>query len=247
MGAKHFLPNYLIMILTAHQPCYLPWTGLFNKISLADSFCIFDCVQYQKKDFNNRVRINYNGKPCWLTVPVHSKNHFSKSVGDIEIFQNGWQKKHAKTITACYGKTPYFKKFSGDIFEILNTYSQHTLAELNKMFLNYFCELLKLKPQIFSAKDLNLRGKKSDLVLDMCIKLGAKKYIFGSNGKAYADPRSFSENNIEVFFQQYECPPYKHVSDNFVPNLSVIDCIFHLGELSASYVRSNLLSWQVPT
>ena len=38
------------MILTAHQPVYIPWLGLFQKIQSADLFCFFDIVQYQKKD-----------------------------------------------------------------------------------------------------------------------------------------------------------------------------------------------------
>ena len=37
------------MILTAHQPVYLPWIGLFHKIAESDLFCYFDIVQYQKK------------------------------------------------------------------------------------------------------------------------------------------------------------------------------------------------------
>ena len=35
------------MILTAHQPTYLPWLGLFHKISLADVFVSYNQVQYQ--------------------------------------------------------------------------------------------------------------------------------------------------------------------------------------------------------
>ena len=49
------------MILTAHQPVYLPWLGLFQKIQAADLFCVFDIVQYQKKDFNNRNKIKLMG------------------------------------------------------------------------------------------------------------------------------------------------------------------------------------------
>jgi len=29
------------MILTAHQPTYLPWMGTFHKILMADMFCFF--------------------------------------------------------------------------------------------------------------------------------------------------------------------------------------------------------------
>ena len=66
------------MILTAHQPVYLPWLGLFHKIALADQFCIFDIAQYQRKDFNNRNKIKTHTGPIWLSVPVESKDHFSK-------------------------------------------------------------------------------------------------------------------------------------------------------------------------
>ena len=42
------------MILTAHQPVYLPWLGLFHKIALSDKFVYFDQVQYLPKDWMNR-------------------------------------------------------------------------------------------------------------------------------------------------------------------------------------------------
>ena len=45
------------MILTAHQPTYLPWIGTFHKILLADMFCFFDIAQYQKK--NGITEIKY--------------------------------------------------------------------------------------------------------------------------------------------------------------------------------------------
>ena len=58
------------MILTAHQPVYLPWLGLFHKIASAGVFVSFDQVQYLPKDWNNRNRIKTATGPIWLTVPV---------------------------------------------------------------------------------------------------------------------------------------------------------------------------------
>ena len=58
------------MILTAHQPTYLPWIGIFHKILLADVFCIFDVVQYQKKEWDNRNYIYTPNGPLMLSVPV---------------------------------------------------------------------------------------------------------------------------------------------------------------------------------
>ena len=54
------------MILTAHQPVYLPWLGLFHKIALADKFIFFDQVQYLPKDWMNRNKIK--------TITKYTKN-----------------------------------------------------------------------------------------------------------------------------------------------------------------------------
>ena len=88
------------MILTAHQPVYLPWLGLFHKIALADAFCYFDNVQYQIKDFNGRNKIKTINGPIWLTVPVKSKGYRDKKINDIEIDNSqDWSKKHWKTMS----------------------------------------------------------------------------------------------------------------------------------------------------
>ena len=66
------------IILSAHQPVYLPWLGLFHKIALADIFCVFDIVQYQRKDFNNRNKIKTSAGPICLTVPVKSSGRLKQ-------------------------------------------------------------------------------------------------------------------------------------------------------------------------
>ena len=122
------------MILTAHQPVYLPWLGLFHKIYLCDYFCVFDCVQYQKKDFNNRNKILTQNGPIWLTVPVESKNHFSKNISNIRIINRGWNKKHFEAISLAYNKSPYFENYIDSIEEILLKIEYEYLADLNRNF-----------------------------------------------------------------------------------------------------------------
>ena len=56
------------MILTAHQPTYLPWLGLFHKIALSDAFVFFDHVQYSKKQYYNRNTITTQHGPLTLSV-----------------------------------------------------------------------------------------------------------------------------------------------------------------------------------
>ena len=66
------------MILTGHQPTYLPWLGLFNKISYAEYFVLFDNVQYLPKEWMNRNKIKTPNGEIFLNVPVLKKSYLKK-------------------------------------------------------------------------------------------------------------------------------------------------------------------------
>ena len=227
------------MILTAHQPVYLPWLGLFHKIALADLFCYFDIVQYQRKDYNNRNKIKTSNGELWLSVPVESKNHLSKNVSKILIVQDNWVKKHLKSIELNYKKTPFFKDYFPELQSILINDSKDSLGYLNLKLLEYFMECLKIDTPIVKASDCNFEGIGSDLVLDMCVKLGADNYIFGEQGKNYADVKAFKEAEIVVEFQNYIHPVYRQMGRDFLPYMSIIDLLFNEGDKSYEILMSN--------
>ena len=74
----------------------------------------------------------------------------------------------------------------------------------------------------YSSK-LNIKSQGSDLILDICRLLDAEVYLSGISGKAYLDLNKFSDNNIEVLFQNYHSKSYGQLNDNFIPNLSILD------------------------
>jgi len=225
------------VILTAHQPVYLPWLGLFHKIALADIFCVFDIVQYQRKDFNNRNRIKTSSGPVWLTVPVKSSGRFNRTIADTEIINDGWHKKHLKSIELNYGKTPYFEQYYLGLREILNTPYQY-LVDLNFDILIYVLDMLDIDIKIVKASDYMFSGKKSELVLDMCMKLNADIYIFGEQGRNYANVDTFSNNDIYTYIQSYEHPVYKQARGEFTPYMNIFDLMFNEGDNSMSVIMS---------
>ena len=219
------------IILTAHQPVYLPWLGLFHKIALADVFCLFDIVQYQRKDFNNRNKIKTSVDSIWLTVPVKSSGRLNSIITDIEIINDGWHKKHLKSIELNYKKTPYFDQYYYDLKKILDTSYQY-LVDLNFDILVYLLNALNIDTKTVKASDYLFKGAKSELVLDMCIQLNADIYIFGENGKDYANIDTFISAGVSPYFQSYNHPVYNQIKGKFMPYMSVFDLLFNEGQNS---------------
>lgn len=226
------------MILTAHQPVYIPWLGLFHKIALADHFCVFDRVQYQTKDFNNRNKIKTQAGELWLSVPVESKDHFNKLLCDIKIVQGNWQRKQLKSIKLAYQKAPYFELYFPEIERIL-TKKQLFLSDLNHDFLLQMLSWLNINCEISKASDYQFTGTKSDLVLDMCQQLNATSYIFGAQGKDYAEIDKFEKAGITPVFQDYIHPTYPQINGNFTPFMSALDLLFNTGDDAKDILMNN--------
>lgn len=232
------------MILTAHQPVYLPWLGLFHKIALSDAFCYFDDVQYQVKDWNNRNKIKTASGGAWLTVPVLTKGYRDKKIREIEINNTiDWRKKHWKSIFLNYKKAPYFDKYA-DFFEEVYKKDWQYLADLNEYMLKWFLEQLGIKVEYSKASELKFAGYKSGLVLDMCKKLKSNIYIFGTLGKDYAEKEKFATAGVKIYFQDYCHPKYKQTGNDFVPYMGIIDLLFNEGDRSLEILMSGNITKQ---
>lgn len=221
------------MILSAHQPVFMPHCGTFSKITQADLFCIFDGVQFERHGYSNRVKIKTHQGAEWLTVPVE---HGMPLLKDAQIAQGNWGRKMCRTIELAYQKAPYFDQYFEQLTFIIEA-SPKKLADLNKIMLQYLLFQLGIKTKIVTASDYHFIGEKSALVLDMCKQLGATRYVFGALGESYADKQSFADAGIELEFQKYQCKPYPQLHGGaFIPGLSIIDLLMNVGPDSSNYL-----------
>lgn len=227
------------MFLTAHQPVYLPWLGLFHKIAVADEFCFFDDVQYQPKDFNNRNRIKMpDGSAAWLTVPVLRAGYLDRSYLDIEIDERQpWRRKHWRSIELSYKKAPFFAEYAEPLRELYETPFTH-LAEFNLAQLRVLLALFGIDVPVVRMSEQAFEGAKSDLVLDMCAQMGAETYLFGAQGRDYADVDAFLAADVVPLFQEYRHPVYPQLHGEFVSHLSAIDLLFMAGPESLEVLMS---------
>ena len=221
------------MILTSHQPSYLPWLGLFSKINSSDTFIYLDTVQYSKWDWSSRNKIRTSEGWIWLTVPVLSGGKHGQKFTEVKIDNSQkWNKKHLKAIKMSYSRAPYFDlyyNFFKEVFEQEWIY----LSKLNEFVLLNLIKIFGINTKFVKASEsLKLEGEKSELVLDMCIKMNADEFIFGGEGKNYAEVEDFESSGIKPIFQEYEHPVYSQIHGEFIPNMSVIDLLFNCGPKS---------------
>ena len=73
------------MIVGIHQPQYLPWLGIIDRVLQSDIFVMLDNVPYSKNYFYNRNRIKTANGWNWLTVPVLFKGKFGTLIKDVKI------------------------------------------------------------------------------------------------------------------------------------------------------------------
>lgn len=228
------------MRVTIHQPEHMPWPGFFHKMINADLFVILDSVQYRKNYFQNRNRIvGDSGDPIWLTVPTRNVS-FDELICEklIDKASNLWPRKYLNLIKNCYAGTEFYKDYSEDLFQIINS-NFDKLADVNLAIIMYFRKHLGIAGEVISASTLPYSGNKSDLNLEICKAVGANEYLSGPSGRDYLNLDSFSQAGIRVLFNDYNPPIYS--SPNYHPYLSTIDLLFRHGPDALNIIKQTTL------
>lgn len=226
------------MIVSIHQPNFLPWLGFFDKVDRSDVFILLDNVQFEKNEWQNRNRIKGANGPQWLTVPV--RHRFPQTIAETQINNTiDWRRKHWNAIMSNYGKTPYFQQYK-TVFEAAYQRSWEHLVDLNAHLLHIVFEALGLRQRICFASEFPVQTTSSERLAELCHAVGADEYIAGSGGHEYLDTQPFETRQIQVAFQAYRHPVYPQIFGAFEPHLSVLDLLFNCGDQSLDIIRGHI-------
>ena len=107
------------MIVSCHQPNYLPWSGFFHKILKSDVHVILDTNQLPRgKDFVVRNKIKIDDGFKWLRVSVLEKNKML-AIKEVKINNSvNWKEKHWNSISNNYSKAPFFSEYKKQFQQI---------------------------------------------------------------------------------------------------------------------------------
>lgn len=228
------------MIVSIHQPQFLPWLGYFDKIYKSDAFVFLDNPQYKKNEYQNRNKIRSKTGWFWLTVPVIIKNRFGQKINEVEINNLiDWKRKHVESIKQSYSKAKYFLEYKSFIDDLYSR-DWNKLVDINVYTISSILKILGIEKQIYFESKLNITTDKTDRLIDICRKLNADTYLSGTGAKEYLEEDKFKENNIKLIYQEFEHPVYPQVYNDFVPYMSIIDLIFNCGTKSLEVLTDEL-------
>ena len=223
-------------IVSIRQPGYLPYMGLFKKIDSSDIFVFFDDAQYAIRAWDNRNKILKNNEAVWLSVPVIKP--FKKLLNEVEIDLENWNVKHLEAIKNNYKQSPFFDDYWND-FELILSQKWEKLVDLNIALIKHFMKILNITTQTVKSSELNTTGNSSEKLFNICKKLNADRYLSGEMGKEYLNEELFRNGGIDVIYEHFIHPKYSQNSDNFIPNLSIIDLLFNEGKNAELIIKNS--------
>lgn len=170
------------MIVTIHQPNFMPWYPFFEKMGQADIFVILENCQFEKNNFQNRF--NMNDK--WYTLRVHKG---MDAIVNKRYIDAKYDWKIIKKNLLRYENV--LNLFDDDICDELSVCNTNIILKM--------ASLLSIKTKIVTDYPTELRG--TDRLVDICLKNNATTYISGVSGRKYLDIDKFTANGITVTFQ----------------------------------------------
>lgn len=208
------------MTLSAHQPSYLPWLGLFHKLAHCDSFIVLDDVEMSGKDKNNwcnRCVIAGPGGETMLTVPLRHRH--GKRIREIEVNGDRWMEKHRKALDFTYPRHNYGSLIQPPVAHASDVHKTTVML----------AELLRITTPMVLQSEHPTEATGEDMLLGYCRMFGADRFLFGAMGRDYVTLSKWERAGIAPIFSDFTVPEYERRGPKPTRILSVVDAIAHVG------------------
>lgn len=227
-------------IVTAHQPNYLPWIGLFSKINQANCFVVANTFELGNQSTFNRNKIRTNAGWGYLTVPIGRKV-CGMRICDIKVSEDrSWKYIHWQSIYRNYAHTDFFKDYK-DFFEDLYLRDFKYLWQMNMEIILYLLKCFKIEVEILAASNMNIDPNlpTTDFLIALAEDAGGDIYLSGPSGRDYMNLEKFSQQNMGLKFFDLNHPVYKQRYLGFEPNMSAIDLLFNAGPQAGEIIKKS--------
>lgn len=249
------------MTIGVMQPYFFPYIGYFQCIHACSEFVICDQIQYSKDGWIDRNRLYGNTPEGSVYIrPQIQKPSSSSSNIDLVMINDGapWRKKLIKTIKHTYKYAAHSQEMIPFIIDLIE-HESTSLSSFNNNLIAKICKILSINTKLhfnhpsLTAIEHNLdeiiaqyRSEDDSIsraqvrVIEFCKRIKAESYLNTVAGKQLYLFQSFAKHDLELVLLEPKPPSYQQFDKRpFVPNLSIIDMLMHLGGEGTSQYLDN--------
>lgn len=229
------------VIVSVHQPNFLPWLKLLDKILASDVYVAYDTAQYTKTEYHARQKVKTPTGAAWLSVPIRHVRGVFQLIKDVRIDNSQpFRRRHMRVLRMSYAVTPYFDEVYPILKEIYARDHQY-LVDLNLSLIEAFCSYLESPVRIVRASEIPHDGDRAERLVDLVKGAGGTEHLTSTYGGDHqeVDWSPFEDAGIPLRSQQFEHPRYEQVGPGFVPNLAAVDMLFSCGRGTREILEHN--------
>jgi len=190
---------------------YLAPVEYFIALANANTVLLEKCEWYEKQTFRNRCYIaGANGKMA-LSIPIEKAPDGKKILTrDVRVSQhNDWQIQHWRSIESAYNSTPFFEYYKDDLLPFYEK-KWNFLWDFNA----------EIQAKVFELLDLDV-SLQDTVVYSPVLEESICDLRNSIHPKADLNAEKFTPY-YQVFEQKFD----------FIPNLSIVDLLFNMGNES---------------
>jgi len=210
-----------------HQPNYAPWIGYFAKMAIVDTFVFLDdCQMPIGRSYVSRVQVMGRDDAEWMTAPIRREQ--GQRIRMVRFADRMWAKKHLGTLRANYARSLFYDEVI-DLLRPIYEDPGEFLADFNVRIIRALAGYLGLFPRFYLESEFSGGGVGTRRLIELVRCFKGTTYVSGSGGTKYQNPDAFLGSDIALEIRRYRPVNYTQPYGEFVPGLSVLDAVFHLG------------------
>ncbi len=197
------------------QPYFFPYAGYFRLLAAAETFVIFDDVQFPRRGRVHRCEVPGPGGALeWLTLPLarQARDVLIKDLAFAAEARDAFDRRLARLPWLATTRGAWAERVRAHLFGPLDN-----VATFLETSVKLVAEALDLRPRLLRSSMIGVdRDRKgADRVIAIVRSLGAGVYINAPGGRALYRAADFQRNGLELKF----LAPYPGARASVLPAL----------------------------